>query len=166
MIKVRHQTMIIISGSVWFAIGLMLMILGLNFLLEGIEKSRLSDLYSLPLLNSLSPYLGGLEEAALMLIAASLFIGHMKGRYVLGKSAIRGIERIKSFPNPTQLTNIYSAKYYILIAIMIGLGMSMKFLGLSNDIRGGVDVAIGAALLSGSMLYFREAFTTNTKEKN
>ncbi len=163
MIKLRHETLIVISGLVWLAIGIFLMTLGLNFIVEGTKSANLSDL---PVLGNVSPLIGGVEEAALVLIALSLFIGHMKGRHVLGKSANRGIQRIRSFENPTSLTNIYSMQYYILIAVMIGLGMSMKFLGLSPDVRGAVDVAVGAALISGAMIYFRNAYPAKSCAKS
>ena len=89
------------------------------------------------------------------MVAVCLMIGYLKGKHVLGKSAVRGIERIRAFPNPTSLGNIYSAKYYVLLAIMIGLGLSIKYLGLPHDVRGAIDVAIGAALINGALIYFR-----------
>lgn len=156
MLRLSHRVLIIISGAIWMAVGVFLMTLGLGLLVEGIKSAKLSDIESrLPILNNLGPYLGGIEQAALILIALCLFVGYMKGKHVLGKSARRGIERIRSFPNPTSLSNIYSAKYYILLGAMVGLGMSIKFLGLPNDVRGAVDVAIGAALINGAMIYFR-----------
>ena len=118
-----------------------------------------------PLLHSIAPYFGGKEQTATILIALGLLIGFFKGRFILGKSAKRGVERICSFPNPTSLSNIYSAKYYILLGGMVGLGMSIKFLGLPNDIRGLVDVAIGAALINGAMIYFRSAVEMNMAAK-
>lgn len=156
MIRLRHNYLLIISGLVWLAVGSSLMMMGLNFLLNGTKGDRNLE-SSYPLLDSLSPYMGSLEQAALVIVALGLFIGYFKGKFVLGKSAKRGIERIQSFPNPTSLSNIYSAKYYILLAVMIGLGMSMKYLGLPTDVRGFVDVAVGAALINGSMFYFKAA---------
>jgi hypothetical protein len=40
---------------------------------------------------------------------------------------------------------------------MILLGLSMRFMPILIDVRGVIDVAIGFALLNGSMLYFRLA---------
>lgn len=156
MIRLRHNYLLIISGLVWLAVGSSLMMMGLNFLLSGTKGDRSLE-SSYPLLDSMAPYMGNLEQAALVIVALGLFIGYFKGKFVLGKSAKRGIERIQSFPNPTSLSNIYSAKYYILLAIMIGLGMSMKYLGVPSDVRGFVDVAVGAALINGSMFYFKAA---------
>jgi hypothetical protein len=154
MLKISHAALVAISGLVWFAVGGWLLPLGLSLMLEGTKQAQLSDVASLPLLRFLSPYLGGFEQAALLLIVVGLLIGQL-----------RGIERIKTFPNPTEITNIYSAKYYILLGGMVGLGMGIKFLGLSNDVRGLVDIAIGTALIRGALIYFRSAFQLRQEKK-
>jgi len=152
MINVRHAALFALSGLIWFAVGLFLLTLGLNFLNESLV---VGNHVSYPMIDWMLPYFGNRESAVLTLIAAALAIGYFKGRFVLGKSAKKGIERIYTFPNPTALKNIYSAKYYILLALMMGLGLLIKYLGVPTDIRGLVDVAIGAALINGSMFYFR-----------
>lgn len=155
MFKVSHAVLAVVSGLVWMAVGLWLLPLGLNLLLTSIRQDMLIESSNYPLIGSLAPYVGGWEQTVLILVSAGLFIGYFKGRYVLGKSAKRGVERIATFPNPTSLSNIYSLKYYLLLGAMIGLGVSIKFFGLANDIRGFVDVAIGAALINGALIYFR-----------
>jgi hypothetical protein len=154
MLKLRHTTLIVISGLIWLAIGVYLLRLGLNFIIGGIHSDTASFV-DYPLIHFLLPYSGGVEGAGIILIAISLLMGHAKGRYVLAKSARKGVQRILSFPNPTSLGNIYSAKYYILLGAMIALGVSVKYLGFASDIRGVVDVIIGSALINGAMFYFR-----------
>lgn len=156
MLKLSHKTLIIISGLIWLAVGSFLLPLGLNFLLQAVENSRLHA-ENYPLLNLFSKLASNAENSVIIIIVIAMMIGYSKGRFVLGKSAIKGVERIRSFPNPTSLSNIYSAKYYILLALMIGLGMSMKYLGIPADVRGLIDVAIGSALINGAMIYFRLA---------
>jgi hypothetical protein len=153
MLRLSHAKLVLLSGLVWALIGGLLLNIGLNLLMGLPNQPLESDKY--PLLTMLSPYVGSGQECAIVLVAVALFIGFFKGRYVLGKSAKRGIERLLTFPNPTSLRNIYSAKYYILLGVMCGIGMSIKFLGIPNDVRGFVDVAIGAALINGAMIYFR-----------
>jgi len=153
MIKVRHVTLICISGLIWFGVGCFLLQLGLKLLMSVIESPSSSGY---PIIDSLSSVFAT-QQAVVLLIALSLFIGHFKGKYVLGKSVRRGVARILTFPNPTHLSNIYSAKYYILLGSMVLLGLSIKFFGLSNDVRGVVDVTIGAALINGALIYFRLA---------
>ena len=163
MLKMSHKALIIISGLIWFAVGCSLLPLGLNFLLQAVQNRRYLGTDSYPFLNFFSSFTSDIENVVIILIALGMMIGYFKGRYVLGKSASRGVDRIRTFSNPTSLKNIYSAKYYILIAIMIGLGMSMKYLGIPMDVRGFVDVAIGSALINGAMIYFRLAMNTPAK---
>lgn len=152
--KVSHRALIIISGLIWFAIGINLLSLGLNFLVESGKSGE-----SFLLISALEPFLSGPEQAGVLLIAIGLAIGYFKGKYVLSKSAHRGVDRVKAMSNPAPLSQIYSAKYYILLGLMVGLGLSIKYLGVPLDIRGLVDVAIGSALVNGSMVYFTHAMT-------
>lgn len=160
MFKASHAMLVLVSGLIWLAVGLWLLPLGLNLLLSSVSESG-----RYPLIELLAPSLGGWEQTVTTLIAAGLLIGYFKGRYVLGKSAKRGIERITTFPNPTKFSNIYSLKYYILLGTMIGLGISIKVFGLANDIRGFIDVAIGAALINGAVIYFRSASELRKPQK-
>lgn len=159
--KLSHAKLIVISGLVWFGIGVYLLQLGLNLLLGGMQDLDLMVTHY-PLLRALLPYTGSIETAILVLVIVALSIGYFKGRYVLGRSAQRGVDRIRSFSNPAPLKNIYSQKYYLLIGSMIALGISIKYLGLSNDVRGLVDAIIGAALINGAMIYFRLAQSAQT----
>jgi len=150
--KLSHTKLIVISGLIWFVIGVFLLRLGLNLLITSTQ-----ELGNYPLINLLQPYLNTVENAALFLVVIALIIGYFKGNFVLGKSAYRGVKRICSFQNPTSIANIYSAKYYILLAVMIALGASIKYMGLNSDVRGFVDVIIGSALINGAMIYFKLA---------
>lgn len=159
--KLSHTKLIVLSGLVWFGIGLYLLQLGLNLLLASAQNPELVSQY--PLLRTLSPYAGSVEVAIIALVVFAMLVGYFKGRYVLGKSAQRGVDRIRSFSNPAPLHQIYSGKYYILLGGMVALGISIKYMGLSDDIRGLVDTAIGAALINGSMIYFRLAQEARAK---
>lgn len=163
--KLSHAKLIALSGAVWFAIGIYLLNLGLNLLvINPSTESAVLDHY--PLLKTITPFIGSLEAAALTLVIIALAIGYYKGRYVLGKSAQRGVERIQNMPNPAPLSKIYSGKYYILLGSMVALGISIKYLGLSNDVRGFIDTIIGAALINGAVIYFRKAQLARQVEKS
>lgn len=164
MLKMSHKAIIIFSGSIWLAVGCFLLPLGLNFLLQAVQNANIYAENNYPLLNLFSSFTSTAENAAIVLITICMLIGYSKGRYVLGKSAIKGVHRIRSFPNPMELKNIYSPKYYILLGTMICIGMSMKYLGIPTDVRGLVDIAIGAALINGAMVYFRLAFADKVIE--
>ena len=149
MIKFSHGTWIFFSGLVWMAVGVSLLALGLRLIVSGIEMD------SVPLLSLLSPYVGSMEYAAIVLIAFSMGIGYLKGNFVLQKTVARVVKRIRSLPNPAPITQVYGLAYCMLIAVMVLLGLSMRYFGFSYDIRGTVDVAVGAALIQGAMRYFR-----------
>lgn len=156
MLKLRHTTLIIISGMVWMGVGIFLLTLGLGLLVKGsIPNEFDGSLY--PLISALSSYIGGSEQAVLAIVVLGLGVGYFKGKFVLSKSAHRSMRRIQTFPNPTSLSNIYSGTYYLLLGFMVALGMSIKYLGFPSDIRGAIDVAVGSALMNGAMIYFRSA---------
>lgn len=154
MLKVSHATLIALSGMVWLAVGCFLLPLGLNFVVEALLKENAALPH--PVLNFLSPYVGGLDQAALVWIALMLFIGFLKGRSVFAKSVKRSVNRIFTLPNPVSISKIYTPAYYLLLGSMVLLGVLVRYTTL--DIRGGVDIAIGSALINGAMLYFRAAW--------
>ena len=159
MLKLRHPTLILISGLIWFAVGLFLLPLGLN-LITAAAQTEGAAMASYPILNFIGHY-AGRDQAALLLIVLGLLIGQLKGKHILGKSARKGVERILTFPNPTSLANIYNKKYYILLGSMVGIGFLVKL--LPTDIRGFVDVIIGAALINGALVYFHSAYELRNK---
>lgn len=162
--KLSHAALIFISGMVWLGVGCFLLPFGLHLMMAGAEGAGQGNYY--PLLSFLSSYTGSAEQAALLLIVICLFIGYLKGKKVLAKSVHRSVRRIEGFANPTSITKIYSGAYYLLFASMIGLGFLIKFFGLSHDVRGAVDIAVGAALINGAVLYFKEARKQQLKTIN
>lgn len=155
MFRFRHKTLIMISGMIWFAIGIYLLPLGLNFIVTSAQTSLSLPENTFPLLSFLEGWIGGLEQAAIVVVALGLLMGFFKGRYVLSKSVNRLVKRIRSLPEPTPITSIYGPAYYILLGSMMMIGIGIKYLGVPYDIRGMIDVTIGAALINGAMLYFR-----------
>ncbi len=155
MFKVSHASLLFLSGFVWLVVGCFLLPLGLNFVVESILRDNLITLRR-PILDFLAPYVGGLDQAALIWIGCALLIGFFKGRFVFAKTVRRSVNRILSLPNPANLSQIYPMSYYLLLGSMVLLGYLVRFASL--DIRGGVDVAIGAALINGAMLYFRQSW--------
>jgi hypothetical protein len=153
---------IAISGVIWFIVGIGLLTLGLNFIVFK-AQSDLSDTTSL--IAKLTRVAGGRDQAALVLVMIGLIIGFIKGRFVLAKTVRRVVERILSLQMPVQFSQVYSRGYLMLIGGMILLGMSMKWLGLPDEVRGLIDVAIGSALMNGATAYFRIALTLKRETK-
>ena len=151
MKRFSHAALIILSGVIWFAVGCFLMSLGARFLVNAIT------LPGAPLLQWMSSLTGGKEESALILVLAALLVGKFKAKKVLSKAAGRGISRLHAMSAPLSLTALYSKPYLLLLALMMAMGMGMNFLGVPKDIRGLVDLTVGAALIQGSLYYFKAA---------
>ncbi len=131
-----QKTYINFSGLVWLCIGVFLLMKGLAFV---------------------TAFYTNIDQTALLLIALGIAIGCAKGRFVLRKTVKRVVERIHSLPAPIRFSQVYSKGYYFLIGGMVLLGMSMRWLPIPAEVRGTIDIAIGCALITGAILYFRAA---------
>ena len=142
---------IIISGLTWLVVGYMLMVKGLKWIIQSMTVEPAA------LIQWLSKLAGSPSQGALALICIALLIGFIKGRMVLSKTVQRVVSRLRSLPASIRLSEAYDRRYVILLGSMMLLGLLFRFLPIGPDIRGGIDVAIGSALINGAMLYFREA---------
>ncbi len=157
MIKLAHRTHILIYGFLWLTVGLVLLPMGLNFIVSSLLIENRAK--AQPVLDFLAPMTGDRESAALVWIALMLAIGFLKARRIFAKSVQRSVLRLSSLPNPAPLSKLYPLSYYLLIGAMIFLGFLLRFVPL--DIRGGIDVAVGSALINGAVLYFKQAWKTS-----
>lgn len=150
---------ILVSGFLWLAAGFSLLKKGLQFVEAGLQnpESLSSHLVSL---------FGSSEQGGMILIAIGLIVGFLKGRFVLSRSAHRICSRIIHLEPPIRLTRAYPLPYWILIAGMMGLGFGMRFLPIPIDARGCIDIAIGSALVNGSLFYFRFGRKTPSPPQN
>jgi hypothetical protein len=154
-----YKSWIVVSGLFWAAAGFSLLYKGLHLISQGALGP--DGAYSLS-----ASWFGGGERGATALVALGLLVGFIKGRFVLAKTVKRVCGRILSLSLPIRIGQVYSSSYVVLIGSMILLGMTLRFLPIPLDVRGVIDVAIGSALLNGSMFYFRAAQgirTLNTK---
>lgn len=154
--KMSHKNLIILAGTIWLAVGLFLFPLGVNFLAGAAVDPILIRQGSYPLISLLSPYVGGYETAAVVLITVALMVGSIKARKIFSKVVKKAITRITTFPNPTAVTNIFGIKYLLLIGLMICLGFLMRYFEVPKDVRGVIDVAVGSALIRGALAYYKE----------
>jgi len=156
--KFKHRTLIMIAGLVWFAIGIFLLSLGIRFIMETVRDPSLAyQPGRFSMLALVANFVSDRNNAVIILLTFGLLLGFLKGRMVLGKTAQRQVTRISTLPNPANLRHLYTKAHYILIASMIGLGISLRFIPITLDTRGMIDIAVGSALMNGAMLYFRSA---------
>lgn len=158
MYKCSHFLMIVISGLVWTLVGVMLMTLGMQHITEVLRFWDEIVISSHPsLFKGLSLVFHRPQQAMGALVGLCLLVGYAKGHFILGRSVKSGVQRILSHPNPSEIKNLYSKKYYFLIFGMMSLGMLLRVLKLPEDIHGAIDLAIGSALLKGALTYFKYA---------
>ncbi|MBI5272673.1 MAG: hypothetical protein HY861_01660 [Chlamydiia bacterium] len=146
----KHRGWVVFSGILWLVIGTMLTYKGLSFIAEAVL--RMDSLCA-----RWQGVFGSAQQAGMVLTAAALMIGFIKGRFILSKTVHRITTRIYSLPLPIQIFSVYPKSYWLIIGSMVGMGMLFRFLPISLDLRGFIDVAVGSALLNGSGLYFRES---------
>jgi len=150
--KLSKRSWVAISGVTWLLIGVMLLVKGLKFVIGVAEGAQ----GAAPLLHWLESMAGSKQQAALLVISVALLIGLIKGRTVLAQTVHRITARIDAQTAPIAFAEAYDRKYYIVLGCMVGIGLLFRFLPIPLDIRGGIDVAIGSALINGALLYFRK----------
>ncbi|MEZ5314784.1 MAG: hypothetical protein R3E91_01015 [Chlamydiales bacterium] len=158
----KHHTLITIAGLVWLSIGIFLLSLGLNFILQA---PNLPSSAKFSILEITLNFILHKNHAILFLLIFGLLIGLFKGRMILSKTVNKQVDRILALPNPTHIKYLYKKNHYFLIAFMMSLGMILRYLPITIDTRGFIDIAIGTALIHGSILYFRSAINANCLKK-
>jgi len=154
----RHRFAIVLSGLIWMGVGIFLLHKGLHYLVAAGQAvfNQTHEGFSLILL--IGSMTGSPEKGAMILLCLGLVLGFIKGRFVLKKTVSRIVNRIRSFPSPLSIKQLYPKGYYIILFSMMLMGFLFKFLPLPLDVKGFVDFTVGIALINGAMLYFRAAF--------
>jgi hypothetical protein len=154
----KHRRCIALSGFLWLAIGFSLLYKGLHLISAAAFQTD-------TLCFAWQGVFGTPHQAATVFMGFGLLLGFIKGRLVLSKTVQRVSKRIASLPEPVRLSDAYSRSYWLLIGAMMALGMLFRFLPIPIDVRGIVDVAVGSALLNGSLLFFRAARAVESSKK-
>ncbi len=150
--------MIVISGVVWTVVGILLMTLGMHHLMDAMHLwDEIALIGGPPVLKTIYQFVKNPQQAMVLILGICFLVGYLKGHYVLNRSVKSGVQRILSYPNPSEIKTIYSKKYYFLIAGMMLLGMALKILKIPADLHGMIDLAVGSALLKGALSYFKYA---------
>ncbi len=135
--KVRTRTLERLAGALWLAVGVML-------LYRGVGMLRVQSQASTP--------------ALILVSAAGLGVGWVKGTYVLARGARRNRRRILALAQP-RVWNVFTGTMALLILGMMGLGFSLRAAATAGWMGwitvGAVYVGIGAGLAVSSLAYFR-----------
>ncbi|MGR3973550.1 MAG: hypothetical protein QRY72_03140 [Candidatus Rhabdochlamydia sp.] len=154
--KLSATKWVVISGLTWLGMGSLLLSKGFRWILMCMLENRTEGM--------MGWFLGShrtSHDAGMLLICFALLLGLIKGRWILSKTVKRVSERIYQHPSTLGIQDAYDKKYFILLGIMMGLGMSFRFLPIPPDVKGFIDVTVGSALIHGAMLYFREAINVS-----
>ena len=119
----------------WLIGGLILTIRGISFLLDAPEHPSTAMLA--------------------LIIAVAMAIGYGKGKFVLSKTSQRNLERIDQFTEPKKPIQVYSVRSWIIIGLMVGISVTLSVLNTPLLWRGGINLAIGFALIISSLAYLK-----------
>lgn len=94
-------------------------------------------------------------RASVIIIASLIWlaVGIAKGRYVLAKTSQRNIERIQAMTESQRPIRVYSLRSWIVIGLTVSLSLALTLFNTPPFWRGGINLAVGFALLMSSLNY-------------
>lgn len=145
--KLKSYSFIFIAGMVWFAVGVLLILKGINFHWMGLQNIHFT----------MFDYLGIQLSFGILFLICVCF-GLLKAWLVLKKAATRNLAYYLSFSTAEPIFRLYQRKDLILIFSMILLGRLMRWLSLPFLLQGMILETVGCALFFGSFYYFRVVY--------
>ena len=135
------STSIKIVGIIWFLVGAGLSIAGILWILKL-----------------------GLGPKLALIVAVSLSVGLLKGKFILQKVALKYHKRADeiSFTKKDIFTGwakILGVKGFLLIGIMIAMGRFLRSTPIDRPILGLIYLAVGIALVYASKIFFKQSKT-------
>ena len=134
-----QRTHLLLAAIMWTAVGAMLALFGLRWLVHAEH----------PLL--------------VWLIVAALLLGAVKAIFILRRATARVIGRIETRGDHRCIGGFFSWRTWIAVAVMMVAGWLLRHAGLPPSVLGVIYLAIGAALLMASILLWR-AWWRHTSE--
>lgn len=123
------RTHLLLAALAWSVVGSVLIILGIYWV-----------------------HSAGSDPSYLVLAAAA---GYAKSRYILDKTARRSAERIVERGDGKCLGGFFSYKSWLLVIVMAGAGRYLRSGVISRLLLGFIYVAVGAALLIASRIFWQ-----------
>lgn len=151
--RIRHRTVLILSGSLWMGIGSLLLLKGVGYLFQPTKTLFLSHLQKV--------FSSDFQIFSLFVLL-SIFLGWFKGKFALSKAAHRLLQRLFLQPDPCPILSVYPRSYFFLLFGMCFMGVMLKWLPIHSDVKAIIDMTVGFALASGSSYFFR-TFTNMRK---
>lgn len=133
---VTAKTHLILASMLWTTIGLVLLSRGIVYLKA---------------------------DNLLPVTALGIILGSVKSRYLLDRSAIKGVERIKRFGDHTCVGAVYSWQTWLLVLAMMLFGFMLRKSSLPPFLIGVACTAIGWSLFYSSRHGWKEIYRMNKK---
>jgi Na+/H+ antiporter NhaC len=132
-VKLAPRTLIKLAFFLWALGGSVLAVLGVRRMADASLTTR----------------------ASVIIIASAIWlaVGIAKGRYVLAKTSQRNIERIKAMTEPQRPIRVYSLRSWVVISLTVLLSLALTLFNTPPFWRGGINLAVGFALLMSSINY-------------
>jgi hypothetical protein len=92
------------------------------------------------------------------LVALALAAGYLKGRFIFSRLALRNIRRIRELSPHKEKICVFAFQAihsYVIVAAMMTLGILLRHSPIPREILAVIYLAIGAALIYGSLPYWR-----------
>jgi hypothetical protein len=131
-IKLAPQQLKRLAFAIWLAGGVVLCMMGLTRLMQAPDNA--------PVIMAVT-------------LLASIAIGIAKGKFVLGKTAARNLDRLNTLVTPQKPINVYSVRSWVMIGLMIGISILLNLGGVPLLWRGAINMGIGMALIVSSFVY-------------
>ncbi|MEB3286433.1 MAG: hypothetical protein VKJ04_02905 [Vampirovibrionales bacterium] len=95
-------------------------------------------------------------------IVLSAVIGIAKGKFVLGKTSAKNVERLDALTEPQRPLAVYSVRSWIIISLMVLIAVGLNVFNAPDLIRGCISLGIGLALIVSSLRYIQKPSPTLT----
>lgn len=93
---------------------------------------------------------------ALPLLVAGILSGILIARFKFRRLVLKNIKRIRAMPERENIFAFQSARSYVLIVCMMGLGIALRHSSIPRSYLAVLYVGIGTGLLLASLPYYRQ----------
>ena len=132
-VKLTPRTLIKLAFFLWAFGGTVLVVLGVLRMADASQTVR----------------------AGVIVIAGLVWlgIGIAKGKYILAKTSQRNIERLRALTERQRPIHVYGLRSWIVIGLTAALSVALTLFNTPPFWRGGINLAVGFALLMSSINY-------------
>lgn len=162
--KFEKHSLITVVGLVWFVVGIFLLFSGLQliFLTALLNGQSFTPILSVVMY----AFTGAVIPSIVVSVFLGLLLGYAKSKWAFVRMIRKTVQRIYPMPGLVRISSLYRLHEALLIIAVIALSRIAKILHFPPDIQGVINIAIGSALISGAVVYFRFALRIKEDSKS